>query len=81
MNLAGFLAMIRASRWLRHGLYGSLGLLAVVDLALRRAHGVFWWDALPGFHLLYGFISCVLIIVVSKAIGHWWLMRDEDYYD
>jgi hypothetical protein len=36
---------------------------------------------LPGFGSLYGLISCVLIIVVSKLLGKLWLMRREDYYD
>ena len=35
----------------------------------------------PIFHAIYGFIACVLIILVSKFIGHIWLMTEEDYYD
>jgi hypothetical protein len=26
-------------------------------------------------------VSCVLIVVVSKALGYAWLYRSEDYYD
>jgi hypothetical protein len=36
---------------------------------------------IPTFHAFYGFIACSLIILVSKAIGHAWLMVEEDYYD
>lgn len=80
-RLVMFLARVRRSRWLRWGFYGSLGFLAALDLVLPRTHVSFWWDALPAFHLLYGFVACVLIIIVSKAVGHRWLMRGEDYYD
>ena len=35
----------------------------------------------PAWGSLYGFVSCVAIIVVSKILGKLWLMRPEDYYD
>ncbi len=44
-------------------------------------HPHFRFEKLPGFGSLYGLISCVLIIVVSKLLGKLWLMRPEDYYD
>ena len=37
---------------------------------------------LPGWSAVYGFGSCVLLIFVSKFLGHQGgLMRREDYYD
>lgn len=44
-------------------------------------HFIFLWDKMPALHSLFGFIGCVLIIVVSKALGHYWLMKEEDYYE
>ena len=44
-------------------------------------HPHFRFEELPGFGSLYGLISCVLIIVVSKLLGKLWLMRREDHYD
>ncbi len=41
----------------------------------------FWFEGLGAWGSLYGFVSCVLIIVVSKLLGKAWLMRREDYYD
>ena len=35
----------------------------------------------PAWGSLYGLVSCVLIIVVSKLLGKVWLMRRENYYD
>jgi hypothetical protein len=35
----------------------------------------------PAFGSIYGLVSCVLIIVISKFLGKVWLMRREDHYD
>ena len=61
--------------------YGILVFLIAVDFIIPRHEIHFFGDKIPGFWSLFGFISCVLIIVVSKWIGHHWLVRDEDYYD
>ena len=61
--------------------YGMLVLLVLADFIIPRHEIHFFGDKIPGFWSLFGFISCVLIIVVSKWIGHHWLVRDEDYYD
>ena len=49
--------------------------------AEAQAHTAFLWQTIPGFSAIYGFVGCVLIIVVSKALGHLWLQREEDYYE
>ena len=41
----------------------------------------FPFEDFPAWGSLYGLLSCVAIIVVSKLIGKLWLMRREDYYD
>lgn len=61
--------------------YGILVLLILADFIIPRHEIHFFGDKVPGFWSLFGIISCVLIIVVSKWIGQNWLMRDEDYYD
>lgn len=66
---------------LRKLLYISLALAVAIDLFVHRERVVFLWDKLPGFSAVYGLISCILIILVSKALGHKWLMKREDYYD
>ena len=59
-----------------------LALIAGADLLVPREHVEFFWDAIPGWAALFGFISCVLIIVASKFLGHQGgLMKDEDYYE
>lgn len=58
-----------------------LALIVAIDFFVPREHAYFLWETLPGFGALCGFISCVLIIVVSKALGKYWLVRNEDYYE
>ena len=38
------------------------------------------WEEAPGFYALFGFVSCVLLVIVAKWLRRI-LMRDEDYYD
>ncbi len=61
--------------------YAVLVVVFVSDFLVHRRHAAFPWDELPGFGAFYGFISCVLIIVISKFVGHLVLMKKEDYYD
>lgn len=62
--------------------HGVLVLIVVADFLVPREHGLFFWDHLPGWSAVYGFISCVLLIFVSKFLGHQGgIMRGEDYYD
>jgi hypothetical protein len=52
------------------------------DFMVSRDHAVYFWDKIPGWGAFYGFVSCVLIIIVSKFIGHQGgIMKKEDYYD
>ena len=61
--------------------YGALIILIVVDFIIPRHEIHFFGDKVPGFWSLFGFIACVLIIIVSKWVGHMGLMQDENYYD
>jgi len=38
-------------------------------------------EHLPGFWAVFGFVSCVVIIFVSKWFGKLGITRREDYYD
>ncbi|MDO3378314.1 hypothetical protein [Geoalkalibacter halelectricus] len=61
-----------------------LALLVVIDaipalVDKEKAHTAM--ELLPGFWSVYGFISCVLIVYVSKWFGDIGIMRREDFYD
>lgn len=43
-------------------------------------HTHYGFQELPGFDALYGFISCVLLVLAAKQLRKV-LMRGEDYYD
>jgi hypothetical protein len=52
-----------------------------LEIAFRHdAHPILYWHSVPAFDLLYGFLGCALIVVVSKALGRAWLQRPEDHY-
>lgn len=40
-----------------------------------------WWDKIPAFYVVYGFIGCTLIIFVSKWLGKLMIQKDEKFYD
>ncbi|MFC1524481.1 hypothetical protein ACFL6N_06790 [Thermodesulfobacteriota bacterium] len=63
--------------------YGVLAALVVIDLILvDKSHAHTWMEKLiPGWWSIYGFVACVLIIIVSKWFGHLGIMTREDYYD
>lgn len=66
---------------LRRYAIAVLALLVLADFLAPSTYQRFHWDGIPGFGALYGFVSCVLIIVVSKALGYRFLYRKENYYD
>ena len=55
--------------------------LIIVLPLIFHGHVHFGFEHFPAFGSLYGLISCVAIIVVSKFIGKRFLMRGEDYYE
>lgn len=80
MNLVAIIEFLR-TKTVKRIAYGVLAVLVVVDFFIPRHEIHFFGDKIPGFWSLFGFIACILIIVVSKWIGHHGLMKDEDYYD
>ncbi|MBU2573594.1 MAG: hypothetical protein KKH28_05910 [Elusimicrobia bacterium] len=44
-------------------------------------HPYFSFEKIPAFGSLYGFFSCVVIILASKFLGKLFISKKEDYYD
>jgi uncharacterized membrane protein YdjX (TVP38/TMEM64 family) len=69
--------------------YVVLALLVVYDIIFVDKHAAHTFvEKLPGWWAVFGFIACVLIIILSKWYGHvhWFgsdfqVMSPEDYYD
>jgi len=62
-----------------HLLYACCILLLALDFVIHRhiSHG---WENLWGFYPIYGFVSCVILVLVATWLRTF-LMRSEDYYD
>lgn len=60
-------------------LYASCALLFVLDFVVHR-HVYHRWENLWGFYPIYGFVGCVVLVLIAKWMRTF-LMRPEDYYD
>ena len=59
--------------------YAICILLALTDFLVHRHIG-FDWEKIPAFYAIYGFVACVLLVLIAKQLRKI-LMRKEDYYD
>ncbi|PTM96244.1 hypothetical protein [Mycoplana dimorpha] len=70
------------ARQRRRLFYLVLVLVVIADFVVPRESTDYLWERLPGWSAAYGFFSCVVLIFVSKFLGHRaGLMRREDYYE
>ena len=60
-------------------LYVICALLFAMDFIVAR-HMMHSWENLGGFYAIYGFVSCVLLVLIAKWLRTF-LMRPENYYD
>ena len=65
---------------LRTGFYIVLALLVLPDFFMHKHSLFFSVETWPGFYAFFGFVACVVIILVSKLFGFALKVR-EDYYD
>ena len=63
-------------------LWGILWVVLALTVAAHfviKVPGYFVIDAWYGFGAVFGFLACVLMVIVAKALGVL-LKRDQDYY-
>jgi hypothetical protein len=60
-------------------LYVVCGLILAIDVFVPK-HGPFPIEHSFGFYGLFGFVACVVLVLVAKQLRRI-LMRPEDYYD
>lgn len=70
---------MKTIHWIALGLI-TLGALALQIFGPEHPYPKAW-DKIPLFYGAFGFVGCVLIILVSKALGKALLQKPEDYYD
>jgi len=83
--------LLRFIEFLRHNLKTVIRICVAVLVVLVLAdaipalvdkhHAHTKAEHIPGFWAAFGFVACVLIVIVSKAFGHAGIMTREDYYD
>ena len=76
----GVLDSPKNEKILKIAFYASLAILVLLEFVVDK-HAYFPFEEIPGFYIVYGFLSCVVIVAVSKGLGKLWLQRGEDYYD
>lgn len=64
---------------LMHIFYVCCVLLVILDFVIHR-HTMHEWDKLWAFYPIYGFVGCVVLVIVASWMRTF-LMRPEDYYD
>ena len=60
-------------------LYAICGITLIADFLVRR-HVDYPWEQMIGFYCIYGFVACVLLVLIAKQMRKV-LMRSDDYYD
>lgn len=66
-------------KWVMRTFYMICALLVIADFIVHRHIGLSW-EKLPAFYAIYGFLACVLLVIVAKEMRKL-VMRKEDYYD
>ncbi len=80
MNLLKIIEVFR-TKTMKKIAYAALILIIVIDFFIPRHEVHFFGDEIPGFWSLFGFVACILIILISKWIGRLGIMQDENYYN
>ena len=59
--------------------YAICIVLVITDFIVHR-HTEMGWEKIPAFYAGYGFIACVVLVLLAKLMRKV-VMRREDYYD
>jgi hypothetical protein len=54
-------------------------LVVLADFFYEK-HGHYSWENFPGFYAIFGFVSCVVLVLAATQLRKI-LKRGEDYYD
>ena len=60
--------------------FSSVILLFVLDFFVHK-HAHFPWENWPVFYAIFGFVACVVLVLVSRFVLRPLVKRREDYYD
>lgn len=66
---------------LKYLFFISIGIFILMGFFFIPKHPHFFWEKIPGFDAVFGFIGCIVIVLGSKFLGHHGISKGEDYYD
>ena len=85
MNLVNLIQFLRDRLktliWIAYAILALVVVLDAIPAIVDKEHAHTALERWPGFWALYGFVACVLIIILSKWYGHLGIMTREDYYE
>jgi hypothetical protein len=69
--------------------FSSVIILLIIDVIyiflsnkhVIERHVSYRWEEYFGFYAIFGFVACVILVLVSKYILRPLVKREEDYYD
>ncbi len=61
-------------------LFSFLAIVTVLDLVIKRS-AEYGFEKFPSFFSVYGFVACVVLVLVAKFVLRPIVKRKEDYYD
>ena len=67
--------------WISYAVLALVVLLDAIPAVVDKEHAHTGPEHWPAFWAVFGFVACVLIIILSKWYGHLGIMTREDYYD
>ncbi len=76
---SGFFYQPNTIRWILRIFYALCVLLVLADFIVHR-HILTNIEKIPAFYALYGFVACVILVLIASQMRKF-LMRDEQYYD
>ena len=59
--------------------YGLAAGLFLIDLVIHR-HVIHEWESFTGFYAVFGFIACVVLVLVAKQLRKL-VMKNESYFE
>ena len=62
-------------------LYFVCTMLFLADFKIHHHHAHFPWENWFGFFSIYGFVCCVLLVLLAKHVVRPVMKREENYYD
>ena len=63
-------------------LVASIVIVCCLGFLVHPEHEPFYfWEQIPVFEAIIGFIGCIVLIIFSKVLGRYFLERREHYYD